>query len=205
MTVNSAGNVASTQHWRTFAKGIRDPYVSRDRMALMKTEYYWIDGPWKGRLAIVPRPRGGDWLEDEIHSWHEAGMDIIVSLLTPPEIEELDLALEEESSQARDIEFISFPIPDRDVPASREAITTLAHKLETAVTSGKSVGVHCRQGIGRSSLLAACMLIASGENSTEAFDRISEARGRPVPDTVEQKEWVTKLAPELSGALPAAR
>lgn len=85
----------------------------------MKTEYYWIGGPWKGRLAIVRRPRGGDWLEDEIHSWQEAGFDIIVSLLTPPEIEELDLALEEELSKARDIEFIPFPIPDRDVPASR--------------------------------------------------------------------------------------
>lgn len=171
----------------------------------MKTEYYWIDGPWKGRLAIVPRPRGGDWLGDEVHSWQEAGFDIIVSLLTPPEIEELDLGLEEESSQARDIEFISFPIPDRDVPASSEAITALAQKLETALASGKSVGVHCRQGIGRSSLLSACVLIASGENSTEAFERISAARGRPVPDTVEQKEWVTILAPELSGALPAAR
>lgn len=174
-------------------------------MALMKTDYYWIDGPWKGRLAIVPRPRAGDWLGDEVHSWQEAGFDIIVSLLTPPEIEELDLALEEESSHARDIEFISFPIPDRDVPASREAITALAQKLETALTSGKSVGVHCRQGIGRSSLLAACVLIASGENSAEAFERISEARGRPVPDTVEQKEWVAKLAPELLAVLPAAR
>jgi protein-tyrosine phosphatase len=174
-------------------------------MALMKTEYYWIGGPWKGMLAIVPRPRGGDWLEDEIRSWHEAGFDIIVSLLTPPEIEEFDLDLEQELSRGQNIEFISFPIPDREVPASREDITALAHKLETALTSGKSVGVHCRQGIGRSSLLAACVLIASSENSSEAFERISEARGRPVPDTVEQKEWVTRLAPELSAVVPAAR
>ena len=174
-------------------------------MALMKTEYYWIDGPWRGRLAIVPRPRGGDWLEDEIHSWHEAGLDIIVSLLTPLEIEEFDLGGEEGLSQARDVEFISFPIPDREVPASREAITALAHKIETALTSGKSVGVHCRHGIGRSSLLAACVLLASGENPEEAFERIRKARGRPVPDTVEQKEWVKTLAQELSGVFPVAR
>ena len=43
------------------------------------------------------------------------------------------------------------------------------------------------------------MLIASGENSTEAFERITKARGRPVPDTVEQKEWVKNL--ELPGSL----
>ena len=77
----------------------------------MKTEYYWIERPWKGKLAIVPRPRGGDWLEDEIHSWHEAGLNVIGSLLTPDEIDEFDLAREEELSQAYDIEFISFPIP----------------------------------------------------------------------------------------------
>ena len=174
-------------------------------MVLMNTEYYWIEGPWKGRLAIVPRPRGGDWLEDEIDSWHEAGLDTIVSLLTPPEIEEFDLDLEEELSRAQDIEFISFPIPDREVPTSREASIALAHKLEAALASGKGVGLHCRQGIGRSSVLAACVLIASGENPAEAFERIGKARGRPVPDTVEQKEWVKTLAPELSGVVPAAR
>lgn len=171
----------------------------------MNTEYYWIEGPWKGRLAIVPRPRGGDWLEDEIHLWHEAGLDTIVSLLTPDEIEEFDLVREKELSQAQDIEFISFPILDREIPASRESTIALAHKLEAALTSGKSVGLHCRQGIGRSSLIAACVLIASGENSTEAFQRISTARGRPVPDTVEQKEWVKSLAPEMSGVLPGSR
>jgi hypothetical protein len=85
-------------------------------MALMKTEYYWIEGPWKGRLAIVPRPRGGDWLEDEIHSWHEAGLDTVVSLLTTHEIEEFDLGSEERLSKAQGIEFISFPILDREVP-----------------------------------------------------------------------------------------
>lgn len=171
----------------------------------MRTEYCWIEGPWKGRLAIVPRPRGGDWLADEIHSWHEAGLDIIVSLLTPHEIEELDLGGEEELSQAQDIEFISFPIPDREVPTSRQAMIDLAHKLETALASRKGVGLHCRQGIGRSSLIAACVLIASGENPAEVFERISTARGRSVPDTVEQKEWVKALAPELSAALPSAR
>jgi len=174
-------------------------------MDLMKTEYYWIEGPWKGRFAIVPRPRGGDWLEDEIHSWREAGLDTIVSLLTPDEIEEFDLGGEEGLSQAQDIDFISFPISDREVPTSREAAIVLAHKLEAALFSGKGVGLHCRQGIGRSSLLAACVLIASGENPAVAFESISKARGRPVPDTVEQKEWVKTLAPELSGVFPVAR
>jgi len=60
----------------------------------MYTELYWIEGPWPGRLAISARPRGGDWLEDEVKSWRRAGLDIIVSLLTPDEEEALDLQRE---------------------------------------------------------------------------------------------------------------
>jgi hypothetical protein len=55
----------------------------------MKSEVYWIESPWPGKQAIIPRPRGGDWLEDELRSLREAGLDIIVSLLEPHEETEL--------------------------------------------------------------------------------------------------------------------
>src|SRR4051794_18897663 len=32
----------------------------------MRSELFWIPVPFPGRLAIAPRPRGGDWLGDEI-------------------------------------------------------------------------------------------------------------------------------------------
>jgi hypothetical protein len=32
-------------------------------------------------LAIMPRPRAGDWLEDEIDQWQREGLKIVVSLL----------------------------------------------------------------------------------------------------------------------------
>ena len=34
-----------------------------------------------GRLAIMARPRAGDWLEDEISGWRAQGVEIVVSLL----------------------------------------------------------------------------------------------------------------------------
>ena len=36
-------------------------------------------------------------------------------------------------------------------------------------------------------------------------ERLGTARGRPVPDTVEQEDWVKSLEPEMSGVLPATR
>ena len=52
----------------------------------MLAQLYWIDAPTGRRLAILARPRGGDWLEDEVRSWRGQGIDVVVSLLTPAEI-----------------------------------------------------------------------------------------------------------------------
>ena len=38
----------------------------------------------------MPRPRGGDWLEDEIQAWRRSGVGVVVSLLTPDEIADYD-------------------------------------------------------------------------------------------------------------------
>ena len=61
----------------------------------MRPEIYRVGPVEHGRLAIVPRPRGGDWLADEIQALREAGVDVLVSLLTADEVAELDLAREE--------------------------------------------------------------------------------------------------------------
>lgn len=159
----------------------------------MRNEVYWIDGPWPGRLAIVPRPRGGDWLEDEARSWKDSGLDVVVSLLTPDEVREFELEQEEAVSRAQGIQLCSFPIPDRGVPASRRRFATLIDRLREALGSGKNVAVHCRQGIGRSALVAASVLVSEDEDPEDAFTRIRTSRGRPVPDTVEQSDWVRDL------------
>src|SRR5262245_56487867 len=119
----------------------------------MRTDLYWIEGPWHGRLAIMPRPRGGDWLEDEIAAWRRAGVDIVVSALTKAEVAELDLAEEAPLCSANGIEFVGFPIADRGVPDPATA-AELVHRLDQKLASGKRVAIHCRQGVGRSALLA---------------------------------------------------
>jgi protein-tyrosine phosphatase len=156
----------------------------------MRTEPYWIDGPWPGRLAIVPRPRGGDWLEDEVRFWQQVGLDVVVSLLTRDEVADLDLAKEAELCQANGIQFVSFPVADRGVPSSRKATLELMRNLNKTLADRKSVAIHCRQGVGRSAVIVACLLILSGIDPETAFQHISVARGCAVPETAEQREWV---------------
>jgi protein-tyrosine phosphatase len=163
----------------------------------MKAELYWIEGPWPGRLAILPRPRGGEWLEDEIRSWKQAGVNVVVSLLTSDEIAELGLVEEARLCQDFGLQFLSFPIMDRRVPSSPKATFDFIRELETLLADGKNLAVHCRQGVGRSALIAACLLVLSGMEPEVALQRVGAARGCPVPETTEQRQWVMEFAREL--------
>jgi len=165
--------------------------LSHAERTLISVNPYWINAQGV-RLAIVPRPRGQDWLPDDIDLLRAAGIDVIVSALTPTETEELGLLKEAECCRTNGIEFLSFPIEDRSVPPSSISFTELLNSLKASLAEGKAVGVHCRAGIGRSSLIAAALLIQSGLSPDAAFLTIQEARGCPVPDTVEQRNWVER-------------
>ena len=47
----------------------------------MRAELFWIEKVPTGRLAVLPRLRGGDWLEDEVRSLEACGVEVLVSLL----------------------------------------------------------------------------------------------------------------------------
>ena len=67
-------------------------------------------------MAISPRPRGGEWLDDEMKGWRRAGIDLVVSLLEPAEAEDLGLDEERKYCDANGMEFYTLPIVDRSVP-----------------------------------------------------------------------------------------
>lgn len=156
---------------------------------------YWIDHPAGHRLAIMARPRAGDWLEDEIARWRGAGVGIVVSLLEAEEIEDLGLGDEGAICREDGIAFRSFPIPDRGVPSDRDDTDLLIREIVARCEAGDGVAIHCRAGIGRSSLIAALVLRSAGLEADQAFALISEARGLRVPDTDGQVEWVGTARP----------
>ena len=160
----------------------------------MSTPLYWVNKMWPGKLALAARPRGGDWLEDEMSAWRCSGVDIVLSLLTPEEEADLDLQAEEGEAKAHGLEFWSFPIRDREVPRSEGELASTLERIDHALTAGKNVVLHCRQRVGRTGLVAACMLVSKGIAPDTAVRTLSEVRGATIPETPNQRHWIDHYA-----------
>lgn len=168
----------------------------------MRPELFTIRRTGSGALSTMARPYGGQWLEAAMSGLAEAGVGVLVSLLSEAEIAELELAGEAEAARAAGMEFYHLPTPDRTVP-DQAASLGLAQTLRTLLELGASVAVHCRYGIGRSSTLAAMVMVVEGTDPEQAWALISAARGRTVPDTLAQREAVQRIAEQLAGTAPA--
>jgi protein-tyrosine phosphatase len=159
----------------------------------MNPDLFWIPGPWRGKLAVISRPRGGDWLEDEVKAWRRAGLDVVVSLLEKDEAAQLELRHEGDMAKSENVQFISFPIPDRGVPTSTKDAISLLGEIAAKLEEGKNVAIHCRQSVGRSGLVAAGLLVTSGMGVDKAIDAVSTARGQTIPETPVQLQWIKQL------------
>lgn len=164
----------------------------------MNPTIYWIKNSDAGRLAILARPQGDDALESEIQGWREAGINVVVSMLTEAENLQLGLTAEAELCRSNGLQFISFRIKDFGVPNSLDATLQLVRELNQLLTSGKSIGFHCHGCVGRSPLIASCVLMFAGESAETAFELVSVARGYSIPEAPEQADWGRSFARELS-------
>ncbi len=139
----------------------------------MHSELYWIDTNTTRQLAIMARPRAGDWLEREVAHWKHSGVEIVISLLEQDEVNDLALGMEEMLCKKSGIEFLQFPIPDRGVPDDANEAMRFATEV---AGKHKTVAIHCRAGIGRSSVISATILIAMG--ITPAAATVDNRKGK---------------------------
>jgi len=146
----------------------------------MKADVRWII---ESRLAILPQPRGGEWLEDETRSYAQQGVQVLLTLLEPAEELELGLFDEVALAEKHGLDFLRYPVPAGGVPRSPDLFAAVIRDL---ADSGKAVGVHCRAGNIRSGLAAAAFLVRAGEGVEHALARIWPA---DVPGTA-QREWL---------------
>lgn len=72
----------------------------------MSKNIYWIQAAEPHRVAIVARPRGGDWLEVDVQLLSREGIGVLVSMLTANEAAELGLSEEQQYCDRAGIRYI---------------------------------------------------------------------------------------------------
>lgn len=159
------------------------------------SEIYWIGTRPKVTLAVVSCPHGDSMLKSDLVELKVGGIDTVVSLLEPDEAAWLGLGDEGALAEEVGLNFISFPIPDANVPLDPTVFQSFVANLARRVIEGESIGVHCRGCIGRATVTTACTLIQLGFSSKTALAAIGAARGCAVPDTLEQERWILRFRP----------
>lgn len=158
-------------------------------------DIYWIGTRPKVTLAVVSCPRGDSRLRSDLVELKVGGIDTVVSLLEPDEAAWLGLGDEGLMAEEVGLNFISFPIPDANVPLNSVMFQSFVTDLASRVSSGERIGVHCRGSIGRSTVTTACTLIQLGFSAHAALAAVEAARGCAVPDTLEQERWILHYRP----------
>ena len=151
---------------------------------------FWIDGNPRSGLAIVARPLGTEWLENEMLALKHGGIDTLVSLLEPREAEWLGLENERAEAEKAGLVFLNFPITDTRMPLKVARFRAFVSDLAARLRHGEHIGVHCRGSIGRATVTAACTLIHLGWKPAAALAAVEATRGCSVPDTEEQRAWI---------------
>lgn len=107
------------------------------------TQLFCVEGPWPGKLALAARPRGGDWLEDEMAGWQRKGINTVFSLLTEAEETALGLRLERTEATSHGMRFLSFSIEDRQVPTSPSELAKALENIEDELKRSLALGQDC--------------------------------------------------------------
>ena len=159
----------------------------------MSIEIYRVKLPHSGGLFVMPAPRMGP-LEEFAKSVLAFGVDEVVSLLSAEDVEGLRLEGEQRACIDEGLAFTSFAIPDFGLP-DPAAFAELAARLAGDLGAGRAIAVHCRAGVGRSGMLACCVLKHLGFSGEDAIARVSQARQHPVPDNVVQRNFILSYMP----------
>ncbi len=155
-----------------------------------------------GRIGMTIAPgkkiRGiyGDWDRDlekdlrRIRCVH--GVSVLVCLVPPEELALLGISELPGMAQGLEFEVVQFPIQDVSVPDSIDRLRDLVVHILGAAAVGKTVVIHCRGGLGRSGLVAACCLVARGMDDRTAMDQVRATREGTI-ETPAQEQLVREF------------
>ena len=154
---------------------------------------YWVAQINECEVGISPCPAGGRALKDELKMLLEEEEFCLVSLLTEKEEKRLGLSKEKALCKELGIRCIKFPIVDMSVPPYKIYVAFIEH-LYSISEEADRILIHCRAGIGRSSLIALGMMTRHGMPLEQSIQHVSRIRRFHVPKSISQKRLLVKYA-----------
>ena len=155
----------------------------------MGDQIHWIEIGTPGRLGILTDP-----MKIKFQTLKEEGVNVVVSLLSKKETQNLLLENEAQLCRKAGLLFLSCSIPEQKIPFPPEAADELILSLAEQLQSGMNLALHGKSGTGRTGIIASAILIKCGQSADDALKSVATARGQKVPDTDEQKKWVEEFA-----------
>jgi hypothetical protein len=99
---------------------------------------------------------------------------------------------DEQLLRAQGIDFLHLPTPDLE-PASSEMLEAGVGFAREHIDRGRKVLIHCQHGIGRSALLALCVLVDEGWEPLDALCHAKDSRTAISPSLSQYRGWAEWL------------
>jgi ADP-ribosyl-[dinitrogen reductase] hydrolase len=173
-----------------------DPHPAAVSVAAPLPNSYWV---LPGRVLAGEYPGGAspELTRERLSRLLDAGIDCFLDLTRPQELTPYEASLPTE------VDYLRCPLLDHGIPASPDEMTQIMQCLRGALREGRVVYLHCRAGIGRTGMVAGCLLTERGLSGEEALAELNRlwqqsarsAQWPTVPETTEQIEYVRRWKP----------
>ncbi len=172
----------------------------------------WLPTDLPGRIGMTLCPgkrsasryTGGRWERDlgaDLDALRTTwDCDVLVSLIRDEELDQYEVPDLYPQARGRELEVWRFPIRDVSVPDSDAGLLALVARILRTAEGGRTVVIHCIGGLGRTGLVAGCVLVALGHPPGEALDVLHRIRSPHCPETRAQEDIIRRF-PTLLGTL----
>ncbi|NNE67958.1 MAG: hypothetical protein HKN33_15450 [Pyrinomonadaceae bacterium] len=163
------------------------PSLNRLGMTLApgKKEQYGIGGQWNRDLD-----------RDLFDLKEQYNTDTLVSLIESHELDLLGITDLPEACKSQGIHLVRFPVEDLSTPQNIEEFAQLVGRIGDLLNEGRTVALHCRAGLGRTGMTAACIIVAISEGEIDGMSAIKMVRmaRKGTVETRMQEEFVIDFA-----------
>jgi ADP-ribosyl-[dinitrogen reductase] hydrolase len=129
---------------------------------------------------------------------------VLVSLVESAELEALAIPGLLVEARSHGMKFLHFPFRDGGAPSTVAAAHAMVTAVLEVIAKGGNVVIHCRGGLGRSGLVAACCLVGLGEAAEDAIGVVRAARPGAV-ETRGQEAFIADYARAHRGDVVVGR